>query len=59
VSMAKKKHQSAAVVTIKDAAKMTPEGRKAVAKWLRQHAAYLVKHGEEYSSTFRGRYLYP
>lgn len=53
-----KKHKSAAIVTIRDAGKMTPKGRRAVAKWLRQHAEMLTKHGRNYSKRFTGRYLY-
>lgn len=52
------KHKSAAIVTIKDAAKMTPKGRKQVATWLRQHATDLVEGGARYAPRFTGRYLY-
>jgi hypothetical protein len=48
----------AAVITIRRAAYMTPQGRKAIAKWLRQHAADLLRHGGDYSARFVGRYLY-
>lgn len=50
--------RSAAIVTIFDADKMTEHGRKNIAAWLRQHAAWLLKHGSEYSKRFTGRYLY-
>jgi len=50
--------KSAAILTIKDASLMTPTGRKAIAEWLRSHAKFLIKHGKDYSGTFRGRYLY-
>jgi hypothetical protein len=50
--------KSAAVLTIKDAGNMTPEGRKEVADWLRQCAKTLVKHGKDYAPRFRARYLY-
>jgi len=56
--MVDKEMKSAAVLTIKDAADMTPEGRKAIAEWLRRHAQYLVAQGKDYSPRFRARYLY-
>jgi hypothetical protein len=52
------KLKSAAVLTIKRADEMTPAGRKAIAAWLRRHAAMLLKDGKDYAPTFRGRYLY-
>jgi len=52
------KLESAAIVTIRDAAEMTAEGRKAIADWLRMHAKMLLQHGGDYSKVFRGRYLY-
>lgn len=52
------KEKSAAIVTIKDADKMTKRGRKAVANWLREHAEMLESYGPEYAGVFRGRYLY-
>ena len=50
--------KSAAVVTIRNAPAMTKRGRKAIAAWLRRHATFLEKHGNEYSTRFTGRYLY-
>lgn len=50
--------KSAAVLTIKDAADMTDEGRRQVAKWLRKQARWLEEAGQEYSPRFRARYLY-
>jgi hypothetical protein len=50
--------KSAAVLTIKDADKMTEEGRRSVAKWLRRQARFLEEHGTDYSTRFRARYLY-
>lgn len=53
-----KKEESAAILTIKAASKMTPEGRKEIAAWLRHQAAMLVKDGKNYSDTkFTARYL--
>lgn len=50
--------KSAAVLTVFDAHKMTPAGRKRIAKWLRSHADMLVGEGKNYAPRFRGRYLY-
>lgn len=52
------KENSAAVLTIRDAAEMTPEGRRQLADWLRHSAKTLVKHGKDYSKRFRARYLF-
>lgn len=49
---------SAAVLTIKDADKMTEQGRADVANWLRRQAKLLKAHGKDYAPRFRGRYLY-
>lgn len=54
----KRKDRSAAIVTIRDADKMTTRGRRDIAAWLRRTAAFLVKHGDQYSSRFAGRYMY-
>ena len=51
--------KSAAVVTIHGAGRMTARGRRDIAGWLRRHAAWLMKHGGEYTrGRFVGRYLY-
>lgn len=50
--------RSAAVLTIKDAAEMTPDGRKRIAEWLRHCAKALPKDGANYAPRFRARYLY-
>jgi hypothetical protein len=50
--------KSAAILTIKDAGDMTEEGRREIARWLRRHANWLTKYGDEYSKKFTGRYLY-
>ena len=52
------KSKSAAIVTIKDASKMTAAGRRRIAAWLRNHATWLVESGNKYSARFTGRYLY-
>lgn len=52
--------KSAAVLTIKDAGKMTPGGAKRVANWLRKQAGYLERSAERkaLSDRYRARYLY-
>ncbi|MDO8596407.1 MAG: hypothetical protein Q7R45_07270 [Sulfuricaulis sp.] len=57
-SKRKRKGKSAAILTVHGAGKMTPKGRRAIAGWLRKHAAMLVKYGNNYSRRFTGRYLY-
>lgn len=56
--MKKPKEGCAAIVTIKDASNMSSSGRRAIAKWLRNHADMLVKDGKNYSKRFVGRYMY-
>ena len=53
-----RKDKAAAVVTIHRAGAMTKRGRKAIAKWLRNHAEWLEQYGDQYASRFTGRYLY-
>lgn len=57
--MRKRKDNTVARLTINQPGKMTPEGRKDIAKWLRSHAADLLKHGKEYTDgRFTGRFMY-
>jgi hypothetical protein len=49
----------AASVHIYDAPAMTKAGRKEIAGWLRKHADWLLKEGDNYAKRFRGRYMYP
>lgn len=44
-----------AILTIKDAASLTPGGRVAIAAWLRMHARDVVNDGPNYAKNFRGR----
>jgi hypothetical protein len=53
-----KKERSAAILSIKDADKMSKKGRKAIAKWLQMHAQYLLQYGPNYAGRFRARYIY-
>jgi triphosphoribosyl-dephospho-CoA synthetase len=48
----------AAIVTIRDADKMSEAGRERIADWMRQQAEQLVTEGHTYDGTFRGKYLY-
>lgn len=52
------RERSAAIVTIKDAPKMTKRGRRAIAGWLRKHATWLEEDGHRYATRFTGRYIY-
>lgn len=52
-----RKNRAAAIVTIRDAGRMNPEGRKAVAEWLRMHAKMLLKDGGDYPPVFTGRHM--
>lgn len=51
---------TAAVLTLAEPGNMSPQGRKDIADWLRQQAAHLIKHGDNYTQNgkFRARYLY-
>jgi len=46
-----------ATLEIKDTAKMTEEGRKEVAEWLKKQAEDLIKEGKDYSNHFKARYI--
>lgn len=46
-----------AILEIKNAAKMTEEGRKEVADWLKRQAKELIKDGKDYTKHFRARYM--
>ncbi len=53
------KEQTAAVLTIYKAPKMSPQGRKDIAEWLRRQAKALIKDGKLYTPTrFTARYIY-
>ena len=54
----KRPEKSAAILTIKDAPKMTASGRRAVAQWLRKQAKFLEKDGSGFAKRFTARYLY-
>ena len=54
----KRKDKVAAIVTIKDAPKMTAKGRRQIAGWLRSRAALLEKHADLMASRFTARYIY-
>lgn len=51
------REKTAAVLTVHDAASMTPEQRRNIAAWLREQAEYVQRRGSEYSKVFRARYL--
>ena len=56
--MKTKPMKSAAILTIKDAADMTDQGKKDIAEWLRRQAQFLRKDGKNFSKRFRARYMY-
>ena len=56
--MTPKVEKTAAVLTIRDAPKMTMKGRKRIAAWLRSRAVLLEKNGDLLASRFTARYLY-
>lgn len=49
--------KTAAIVTIKDAAKMSKRGRNAVADWLERQAQFLRNNAKQLSPLFRARYI--
>lgn len=54
----KNKEKSAAIVTIKDAPKMSKRGRNAIANWLERQARFLRSDGKMFSNRFTARYIY-
>jgi hypothetical protein len=52
------KTKAAAVLTIRNAADMTPEGRADIVRWLDRQKRFFLKHYKELSPTFRARYVY-
>jgi hypothetical protein len=57
VSVKRQAAKPPAMLTIRRAGDMTPEGRKAIANWLRMHANMLLKEGTKYVPVFRGQYM--
>lgn len=56
--MKKRKLETAAIVTIYEAANMTKRGRMILANWLRKQAKFLLSHHDELSPRFTARYRY-
>ena len=50
--------KNVAILTIHDAGKMTPEGRKDVAKWIRGQAKWLEDYGDQMAARCTARYIY-
>lgn len=50
--------KAAAVLTIHDAARMTPKVRASVVQWLTKQAILLDQHSEQLSKRYTARYLY-
>jgi hypothetical protein len=49
--------KAAAVLTIRDGAKMTKRSRQEIAKWLERQRQFFLTSWEELSPGFRARYL--
>jgi len=49
--------KSIAVLTIKEASRMTTEGREELAEWLRAQADGVLEDGSNYADRFRARLL--
>lgn len=57
--MKRRKLQAAAVITLHGPGRMTLKGRRAIAAWMREQAAYFQGYGWRYSKTrFTARYMY-
>lgn len=54
----KKNEKAAAILTIFDAAAMTPKGRAEVVKWLTKQAVLLDQYPDQLSKRYTARYLY-
>jgi hypothetical protein len=50
--------KTAATVVVHRVSEMTPEGRKAITKWLRRQAAWIDKYGDQLAVRFTARYFY-
>lgn len=50
--------KSAATITIRRAADMSPKGRKAIANWMRRQARFLEKKADKLAARFTARYMY-
>ena len=50
--------KAAAVLTIRNAAKMSPQGRIDIAKWLDKQKKFFLDYPQELSPRFTARYLY-
>jgi hypothetical protein len=50
--------KSAATLTIRRAADMSPQGRKDIATWLRKQASDLLKYADNYSAEVRANYWF-
>jgi hypothetical protein len=48
----------AASLFIYDAAKMSPAGRRRIARWLKRQMEFVLKFPKQLSPRFRARYLY-
>ena len=54
-----KKDNVIARLTMHRLSEMTPEGRKALAEWLRNNAKFILKEGKNCSKVFTAKYIIP
>jgi hypothetical protein len=54
----KKVEKTAATIIVHRVSEMSPEGKKAVLKWMRKQIAWIDKHGDDLAVTFTARYRY-
>jgi hypothetical protein len=52
------KTKSAAILTIHNAADMTPKGRKQIIAWLKNQIANVEQYHSQMSKRFTARYIY-
>jgi hypothetical protein len=52
------KLKCAAVLTIRDGANMSRDGKRRIAAWLQRQMNFFKRHSKELSPSFRARYLY-
>jgi hypothetical protein len=54
----KGEYKTAATIVVRRFADMTPEGRKAIVKWMRKQASWIDKYGDKLAVQFTARYYY-
>lgn len=54
----KKVEKTAATIIVHRVSEMTPDGKKAILKWLRKQVSWIDKHGDNLAVTFTARFRY-